>query len=119
MPSRFARQFGYDQLYVDNPNPHLGHTGSLIDNARALRYFIAGYTGAPFCMPLRVFNLLISLRFCQWYHISNSCVPEFRINAFKLKLIVALLIGKVDNRKKGKWVRVAGLHEFEATSEAS
>ena len=40
LPSRFARQFGNDQLYVGNPNPRLGYMGSMIDSARALRYFI-------------------------------------------------------------------------------
>ena len=47
---RFARQFGYDQLYVGNPNSQLGCTGSLIDDARAWRYFIVRCTGARFCM---------------------------------------------------------------------
>jgi len=35
IPSRFARQFGYDQLYVGNPNLRLAFMGSLIDGARA------------------------------------------------------------------------------------
>jgi len=35
VPSRFARQFGYDQLYVGNPNISLAFMGSLIDGARA------------------------------------------------------------------------------------
>ena len=30
---RFARHFGHDQLYVDNPNPHLEHIDSPIDDA--------------------------------------------------------------------------------------
>ena len=34
VPSRFARQFGYDQLYVGNPNLNLAFMGSLIDGAR-------------------------------------------------------------------------------------
>ena len=35
VPSRFARQFGYDQLYVGNPKSNLAFMGSLIDGARA------------------------------------------------------------------------------------
>ena len=34
VPSQFARQFGYDQLYVGNPNLDLAFMGSLIDGAR-------------------------------------------------------------------------------------
>jgi len=104
MPSSFARQFEYDQLYVDNPNPDLRYIGSLIDDARAWRYFIISYTGAHFCMPLQVSNLLMSLGFCLLYHISNSYVSEFRINAFGLKLISTHLKRKVDDSKQGKRV---------------
>ena len=43
--SRFARQFGYDQLYVGNPNLNLAFMGSLIDGTRAWRFFTAGGTG--------------------------------------------------------------------------
>ena len=53
VPSRFARQFGYDQLYVGNPNTNLTFMGSLIDGAHAWRYFIAGCTEARLCMPLK------------------------------------------------------------------
>ena len=35
IPNRFARQFGYDQLYVVNPNRSLAFMGSLINGARA------------------------------------------------------------------------------------
>jgi len=51
VPCRFARQFGYDQLYVGNPNTKLCSEGSLIDGARAWRHFVMGCTGARFCMP--------------------------------------------------------------------
>ena len=46
IPSHFTRQFGYDQLYVGNPNPRLAFMGSLIDGARAWRHFIVGCTEA-------------------------------------------------------------------------
>jgi len=35
MPSCFARQFGYDQLYVGNPNTGLRFSGNLFEGARA------------------------------------------------------------------------------------
>jgi len=38
MPSRFARQFGYDQLYVRNPNPGLHSSGNLYERAQAWHY---------------------------------------------------------------------------------
>jgi len=39
VPSRFARQFGYDQLYVGNPNSRLAFMGRLINGAWSWRYF--------------------------------------------------------------------------------
>ena len=63
VPSHFASQFGYDQLYFDNPNTNLAFMGSLIDGARAWRYFIVGFTEAGLCMSLRTPNLLMTLRF--------------------------------------------------------
>ena len=59
--SRFARQFGYDQLYVGNSNSSLAFMGSLIDGARAWRFYIAGCTEARLCMPLRTLNLQTTL----------------------------------------------------------
>ena len=38
VPIQFACQFGYDQLYVGNPNTSLAFMGSLIDGARAWRF---------------------------------------------------------------------------------
>ena len=35
LPCRFARQFGYDQLYVGNLNLHLRVSGNLYEGARA------------------------------------------------------------------------------------
>jgi len=35
MPSRFARQFGYDQLYVGNPNAGFRFNGNLFEGALA------------------------------------------------------------------------------------
>jgi len=44
MPSRFVRQFGYDQLYIGNPNSSLCFNGNLFKGARAWYYSSAGGT---------------------------------------------------------------------------
>ena len=110
VPSKFARQFGYDQLYVGNPNSSLAFMGSLIDGARAWRFFIAGCTEARLCMPLRTPNLLTTLGFCQWYRTSNS--TGFSVNSFGVKLISQRLKRKVNEKSEGKRVRIPGLGEF-------
>ena len=48
MPNRFARQFGYDQLYVGNPNAQLAFSGNLFEGARAWYYSVSGGTKALF-----------------------------------------------------------------------
>jgi len=42
MSCRFARQFGYDQLYIGNQNPRLRFSGNLFEGARAWYYSVAG-----------------------------------------------------------------------------
>jgi len=112
--SRFARQFGYDQLYVGNPNTKLGFEGSLIDGARAWRFFIVGCMGARFCMLTQTPYLLMTMAYCSWYFIANSEVLEYKINSSGLKLIAAKYRGKAQQHDQGKRVRVARLHEYEA-----
>jgi len=51
MPSRFARQFGYDQLYVGNPNTGLRFSGNLFEGTRAWYFNVVGGTGATFSLP--------------------------------------------------------------------
>jgi hypothetical protein len=58
MPNRFARQFGYDQLYVGNPSKILKFAGNLFDGARAWYFFIAGGTGVTFALPERTLKFL-------------------------------------------------------------
>ena len=106
VPSQFARQFGYDQLYVGNPNTNLAFMGSLIDGARAWRYFIVGCIEARLYMPLRTPNLLMTLGFCKWYRISSSAPTGFSINSFGLKWIAQRLKQKDTAKEEGK--RVAG-----------
>jgi len=41
MPSRFARQFGYDQLYIGNPNAGLCFSKNLFEGVQAWYYSVA------------------------------------------------------------------------------
>ena len=95
--------------------------GSLIDGARAWRFFIAGCTGARLRTPLRTPNLLMTLSFCQWYATSNSTPLGFNANSSGVKLISQRLKRKVSEKREGKRVRVPGMEEFVAVddSEAS
>jgi len=121
VPSRFARQFGYDQLYVGNPNPDLNFMGSLIDGARAWQFFTADGTGARLRTPLRDPGLRTTLCFCQWYAASNSTPPGFNANSSGVRLIAHRMRQKASEKKEGKRVRVPGIEEFIAVddSEAS
>ena len=92
MPCRFARQFGYDQLYVGNPNPYLRFCGGLFEGSRAWHYSVAGGTRAVFTLPYKMPNF-ISLGFCMWYFIANK-VPEFRINTSCIKGIKSIYKAK-------------------------
>src|SRR5438270_7347841 len=66
-PSRFVSQFGYDQLYVGNPNSDLAVRGTLLEGARAWFYSTAGGTGATFFLPSSLPKLLCSLNFSCWF----------------------------------------------------
>ena len=62
-PSRFARQFGYGQLYIGNLNLRLSSSGTLFEGARAWYYFVVGYMGVKFSLPQKVPNLQVTLIF--------------------------------------------------------
>src|SRR3954463_563798 len=66
-PSQFARQFGYDQLCVGNPNSELTIQGTLLEGARAWFYSITGGTGVTFLLPSSQPKLLCSLNFGCWF----------------------------------------------------
>lgn len=107
MPSRFARQFGYDQLYVGNPNPDLHHRGNLLEASRAWYYSIAGGTKAKFILPFREPNSYCSLSFASLYS-QASYQPTYRINSMCLWEIKALY----GTRKGTKKSRLKGMDEF-------
>ena len=94
---------------------------SLIDGARAWRFFTADGTGAWLRTPLQDPGLSTTLCFCQWYAASNSTPPGFNANSSGVKLISQRLKRKASDKREGKRVRVPGLEEFIAVddSEAS
>ena len=97
MPCRFARQFGYDQLYVGNPNPNLNFCENLFEGARAWYYSIAGRTGAVFTLSHKTPNSYASLDFCTWYFMANK-VPGFGINTSCIKGIKSTYKAKVGSK---------------------
>jgi len=64
MPSPFAQQFNYDQLYIGNPNSGLRFSGNLFEGAWVWYYSVAGGTRAIFSLPHRTPNCYASLGFC-------------------------------------------------------
>jgi len=63
LPSRFARQFGYDQLYVGNLNTGLHFSGNLFKGAQAWYFHMVGGTEVRFNLPQKVLNFYASLGF--------------------------------------------------------
>ncbi|XP_020242540.1 uncharacterized protein LOC109820755 [Asparagus officinalis] len=74
LPSRFARQFGYDQLYVGNPSRGLKIEGGLIDGVRAWLWTMVGCTGAQFALPSSRRKPLITFLSCKWFLSANESI---------------------------------------------
>ena len=98
MPSHFARQFGYDQLYVSNPNAGFCFSGNLFEGARAWYYSVAGGTKAIFSLPHKTPNCYTSLSFCTWNSLASR-MPGFRINTSCIKSIKASYKDKLESNK--------------------
>ena len=105
-PSRFARQFGYDQLYVGNSNLGLRFRGNLYERTRAW-YFNGWRNRGQIQPPQKVPNSYASLRFCAWYVIENS-VPGYNIKNTCIKKIKAMFQAK----KGSKSTHLKGMGEF-------
>jgi len=106
MPSRFARPFGYDQLYIGNSNTGLCFSGNLFEGARAWYYSVAGGTRAVFSLPHRTPNCYTSLSFYTWYFLASR-VPGFKMNTSCIKSIKASY--KV---KSGSKSHMRGMSEY-------
>lgn len=90
-PSQFARQFGYDQLYVHNPYKGLTHCNSLINGPRTWRYFVIFSTSVTFQMPTKDPPLLTTLAFCWWYSESNKIEPEYDLYYTRLPVFIGIM----------------------------
>ena len=108
MPCQFARQFGYDQLYIGNPNPRLRFSGNLFEGARAWYYSVAGGTGAIFTLPHKTPNFYVSFGFCSWYFMANQ-VPGFGINTSFIRGIKSMYKTKLGS----KGYRMRGMNEYQ------
>jgi len=108
MPSHFARQFGYDQLYIGNPYVDLSFSGNLFEGARAWYYSVAGGTKTIFSLPHKTPNCYTSLSFCTWYSLASK-MPEFRINTSCIKSIKASYKDKLESHKRAR-----GMDEYQA-----
>ena len=107
MPSHFAQQFGYDQLYIGNPNASLCFTGNLFEGARTWYYGVAGGTKAIFSLPHKTPNCYTSLSFCTWNSLASR-MPGFGINTSCIKSIKASYKDKLESNK-----RVRGMDEYQ------
>jgi len=107
MPSRFARQFGYDQLYVGNPNAGLRFNGNLFEGVLVWYYSVAGGTRTVFCLLYRTPNCHTHLSFCTWYFLASR-VPGFGINSSCIKSIKASYKAKLESNK-----RMRGMTEYQ------
>lgn len=107
-PSRFSRQFIYDQLYVENPNTSINSVGNLFEGVRAWYYFVSGGMKARFSLPLKTPNLHISFGFCSWYSVTRSAPLNFNMNSTYLRDIKVWF----SQKKEISNTRVPRLDEF-------
>ena len=103
MPNRFARQFGYDQLYIEI----LHFSGNLFEGAQAWYFNVAGGTGARLSLPPRIPNSYATFAFCTWYVITNT-TPGYMINNSCIREIKSLYYSRVDSTN----TRLKGMSEF-------
>ncbi|ONK73034.1 uncharacterized protein A4U43_C04F26450 [Asparagus officinalis] len=93
LPCRFARQFGYDQLYVGNPRQQLRTHGGLVDGLRAWLWTVTGCTGAKFSLPSAERQLNLTFLSCRWLLAANKTIPVKPIEE-----LVAEEASQVDSR---------------------
>ena len=89
IPSRFARKFGHNQLYIENPNASLHFSENRFEGAWAWYYNSARGTWAIFSLPQKALNSYTSLSFCMRYIITYT-VPGFGINTSCIKAIKSM-----------------------------
>ncbi|ONK56558.1 uncharacterized protein A4U43_C10F10040 [Asparagus officinalis] len=126
LPCRFARQFGYDQLYVGNPRQQLRTHGGLMDGLRTWLWTVMGCTGAKFSLPSTERQLNLTFLSCRWLLAANKTVPVKLIEE-----LVAEEASQVDSRvirdyarsqrtrSKTRRIDKEGKKVFNSTDEAS
>ncbi|XP_020250822.1 uncharacterized protein LOC109828202 [Asparagus officinalis] len=122
-PCRFARQFGYDQLYIGNPNKWLINCGGLIDGVRAWFWNVAGCTGARFSLPVAEPGLYLTFLYCRWILAANTPLAKKKLHELESEAVVRRIVSKkgkepATSSRKGK--QVADSEEsddFETSSE--
>ncbi|XP_020262726.1 uncharacterized protein LOC109838715 [Asparagus officinalis] len=122
-PCRFARQFGYDQLYVGNPNKWLITCGSLIDGVRAWFWNVAGCTGAQFSLPVAEPGLHLTFLYCRWVLAANTPLAKKKLSELESEAVVRRIVSKKGNepatssRKEKQAVDSEESDDFETSSE--
>ncbi|XP_020242713.1 uncharacterized protein LOC109820928 [Asparagus officinalis] len=122
-PCRFARQFGYSQLYVGNPNKWLINCGGLIDGVRAWFWNVAGCTETQFSLPIAEPDLHLTFLYCRWILAANTPLAKKKISELESEAVVRRIVSRkgkepATSSRKGK--RAADSEEsddFETSSE--
>ncbi|ONK80572.1 uncharacterized protein A4U43_C01F19320 [Asparagus officinalis] len=126
LPYRFARQFGYDQLYVGNPRQQLRTHGGLVDGLRAWLWTVTGCTGVKFSLLSAERQLNLTFLSCRWLLAANKTVPVKPIEE-----LVAEKASQVDShvireharsqrtRSKTRRIDAEGNKAFSSAGEAS
>ncbi|ONK67116.1 uncharacterized protein A4U43_C06F15880 [Asparagus officinalis] len=126
LPCRFARQFGYDQLYIGNPRQQLRTHSGLIDGLRAWLWTVTGCTGVRFSLPSADRQLNLTFLSCKWLLAANKTIPVKPIAELE-----AEAASQVDSRRirenaraqrirnKTRRIDEEGQRTFHSTDEAS
>jgi len=107
VPSHFARQFGYDQLYVGNPNAGLCFSENLFEGAWAWYYNVVGRTKTVFSLPHKTSNCHTCLIFYTWYSLASR-MSDFGINTSCIKSIKASYETKLESNKRVRGMESIG-----------
>lgn len=108
MPCRLARQFGYDQLLVGNPNQSLDHVGGSLHASWCWYYSIVCCTRARFMLPGESRPVYMSLGFCKSYSGANQ-TPTFNSKTSLVSLILKHF-ASLEGSKAHK--RILGMKDF-------
>ena len=113
MPSRFAHQISYDQLYVSKPSD-LHFSDNMYGRGTGMVLLCVWRTCVRSNLPQKMLNSYASLGFCVWY-ITADLVPLYNMNCSDIKQIKTMY----QARKSSKNTCLKGMNKFlEADIEA-